>query len=296
MASAEHRGVDDIGPIGLWSDYPELTGSKLFNEFIHRLVIGRDLHVIITAASETGVGKTTLGVVLALFWDQHGWTHEKASVASGPKYDVLYDEVPPGSVVILDEAEKAVDARRGSSKANVGLSQAFAAKRYRQVFGIMTAPTKGWVDKRLGSDAADYWIQTQETDQGRPKGEARVYRLKSNEHYQSDYTPKTETISWPVLDDHPEFKWLEQRKKEKLEGALRSSYVHRDEVDEMKKNWWNKATKQTGYQLAKAALAHGYSQTMTAELFSMADIKGFSQPQISRLKETEDFEEWYYDE
>lgn len=296
MASAEHRTVADIGPIGLWSDHPGLTKSKLFNEFIHRLVIGRDLHVIITAASETGVGKTTLGVVLALFWDQHGWTHEKASVASAPKYDALYDEVPPGSVVILDEAEKAVDARRGTTKENVDLSQAFAAKRYRQVFGIMTAPTKAWVDKRLGSDAADYWIQTQETDQGRPKGEARVYRLKSNEHYQSDYTPKTETISWPILDHHTEFRRLDKRKKEKLEGGIRASYVHRDEVDDMKKNWWNKATKKTGYQLAKAALELGYSQTKTADLFSMAEISGFSQPQISRLKATDDFEEWYYNE
>lgn len=208
----------DMGPVGVWSTFEGLRESTFFGEYLNRLVTGRDMNVQITAASETGVGKTTLAVALAMMMDQHGWTHDKAAVASAIEYDRLYDQVPPGSALILDEAEKAVDSRRGMKTSSVTLSQSFATKRYRQVFSILTAPSKSWIDKRLSSDAADYWIQVQETDMGRIKGEARVYRLKTDEHYDTDYAKRTEFLSWPNLDGHPEFERLDQRKRDLLES------------------------------------------------------------------------------
>lgn len=296
MAQTERVDPDDFdaGPLSAWSRYPSLRDSQLFDEYANRLVSGRDMHVIVTASSETGVGKTTLAVVLALLWDQQGWSAEKAAVASAPEYTRKYDEVGPGSVLLLDEAEIAADNRRGTTKGNVELSQAFAGKRYRQVFGMLTAPTKNWVDKRMGSDAADYWIQAQETDRGRPKGEAIVYRLKTNEHYQTDYTKRTEVISWPVLDDHPEFKKLDRRKKERLGGDYESVYVHRDEVEEMKSNWWNKASKMSRYHIVNSMVKHGITQTKTAEILQSAEhVEGLSQSQVSRLLNTDSFEEAY---
>lgn len=292
MAQAEPGRVTN--PVQIWSQYPSLAESKLFSEYAHRLSVGRDMHVIVTAASETGVGKTTLAFVLALLWDQHGWTCDKASVADAKRYEALYDEVPPGTVLILDEAEKAADARRGTSKGNVEISQAFAAKRYRQVFGILTAPSKGWVDKRLGSDAADYWIQAQETPEGRPKGQARVYRLRSNEHYGTDYSKRVEWISWPNLDWHPEFRKLDQRKVDRLEGQVKSAYVHRDEVNEMKKNFWNKATKMARYHIVKAMVEHGITQTKTAEILQAAEhVEGLSQQRVSQFVNSTEFEDVY---
>lgn len=292
MAQAESAGITN--PVQIWSRYPSLKNSKLFSEYVHRLTAGRDMHVIVTAASETGVGKTTLAFTLALLWDQHGWTCDQASIADAKQYEALYDQVPPGTVLLLDEAEKAADARRGTSKGNVEISQAFAAKRYRQVFGILTAPSKGWVDKRLGSDAADYWIQAQETPNGRPKGEALVYRLRSNEHYGTDYSKKVESISWPNLDWHPEFRKLDRKKVEKLEGDVKSAYVHRDEVEEMKKNFWNKATKMARYHIVKAMVEHGITQTDTAEILQVAEhVEGLTQSQVSRYVNSDEFEEVY---
>lgn len=299
MATTEHQVTSDIdaGPVSRWAPYPSLANSKLFDEYANRLVVGRDMHVIITASSETGVGKTTLAVVLALLWDQHGWSPEKAAIASAPEYAVKYDDtesVPGGSVLILDEAEIAADSRRGTSKGNVEVSQAFAGKRYRQVFGMLTAPSKSWVDKRLGADAADYWIQAQETDRGRPKGEAIVYRLRSNEHYQTDYTKRYEMIEWPVLDSHPAFLALDRLKEERLGGQYSSPYVHRDEVEDMKSNWWNKATKMARYHLVKAMVENGISQTKTAEILQSAEhVEGLSQSQVSRYVNSEEFEEVY---
>lgn len=293
MAQSEQPGVAK-SPTHIWGLAPELASSKLFSEYIYRLTSGRDMHVIITAASETGVGKTTLAVVLALLWDQHGWTADKAAVADARHYDNLYDEVPPGSVLILDEAEKAVDARRGASKENVDLSQSFAAKRFKQVFGIMTAPSKSWVDKRMGSDAADYWIQAHETDQGEPKGEATVYRLRESEHYGSSYTPKTETIAWPKLEENDEFRELDRIKREKLTGVTQSNYVHRDKVDELKKNYWNKASKMTRYHLVKAMAEHGITQTKISEILTTAEhVEGLSQQRVSQFVNSSDFEEVY---
>ena len=295
MAQAK-RGVEDIeaGPAKVWAQYPSLAESKLFDEYANRLVSNRDMHVIITAASETGVGKTTLAVTLALLWDQLGWNAEKAAVASAPEYVVKYDEVEPGSVLLLDEAEIAADNRRGTTKGNVEVSQAFAGKRYRQVFGMLTAPSKQWVDKRLGADAADYWIQAQETDRGKPKGEAIVYRLKSNEHYQTDYTKRHEIITWPRLDDHPAFIELDRRKRERLGGDYNSVYVHRDEIEDMKSNFWDKATKKARYHITKAMVTHGLTQTETAEILKKAEhVEGLSQQRVSQFINSESFEEVY---
>ena len=224
----------DLGPIGPWVRQPSFRESKFFAELLNRLVTGRDMNIIVTASSETGVGKTTLAVALAMMIDQHGWTAEKAAVADPVAYDRLYDTSPPGTCLILDEAEKAVDARRGMTNESVSLTQSFATKRYKQIFSILTAPSKSWVDNRLGSDASDYWIQALETDMGRIKGEAKVYRLKTNEHYEQDYTERTEFLHWPNLDGNEEFERLDQRKRDLLESQNETAYYDADDIEEVK--------------------------------------------------------------
>jgi len=236
--------VDKLGPVGAWAGMDHFRKSKFFGEFLNRLVTGRDMNIIITAASETGVGKTTLGFALAVLMDQTGWTADKAAVANPVKYDRLYDESPPGTCLILDEAEKAADARRGMSHESVSLTQSFAAKRYQQVFSILTAPSKGWVDKRLGNDAADYWLQAKGTDMGRVKGEATVYRLRNNEHQNQDYTERVERIHWPNMDSHPEFKKLQQRKREILETDDKEKFVPAGEVKDREQQAAEKAARE----------------------------------------------------
>jgi len=232
----------DLGPIGPWKELPGFWDSKFVAELLNRLVTGRDMNIIVTAASETGVGKTTLAAAIAMMIDQHGWTADKAAVADAAEYDHLYDSVPPGSCLILDEAEKAADARRGMTKESVSLTQSFATKRYRQIFSILTAPSKSWIDSRLGSDAADYWVQCLQTDLGRIKGEAKVYRLKTNEHYEVDYSKRTEYLHWPSLDGNEEFERLDERKRELLESDTEQSYVDADDVDELKQQAVESAT------------------------------------------------------
>lgn len=279
MAAEERERITDdldLGPVGKWAGLESIQQSKFFAEYLNRLVTGRDMHVIVTAASETGVGKTTLAASLAIILDQHGWQAEKAAVANAAEYSRKYDEVEPGSVLLLDEAEKAADARRGMTKESVEVSQAFATKRYQQVFGMLTAPSKGWVDQRLGSDSADYWIQALQTDMGRVKGEAKVYRLKNNEHYEQEYAERTEYIHWPNLDWHREFRRLDKRKRDLLEGDGESPYIHKDDVDDIK---------QSVQKNTKRAIEQEIIERMWERDFTQTEIGGaldYNQTTISR--------------
>lgn len=278
MAAGKRVNDLDLGPVGKWVEDESLRESKFLAEWLNRLVTGRDMHVIVTAASETGVGKTTLAVSLALLLDQHGWTADKAAVADARRYNALYDAAEPGEVLLLDEAEKAADSRRGMATESVELSQAFAARRYQQVFGILTAPTKSWVDRRLGADSADYWIQAQQTDKGRVKGEAKVYRLKNNEHYESSYVEKTEYIHWPVLDWHDEFRALERRKDEILSGDDGAgAYIHREELEGIKADVRDQAEKEARDEII---------ERMSEEEFTHAEIAaavGLSRSRVSQI-------------
>lgn len=269
---ADDGGDPDLGPVGAWADQDQFRRSKFFAEILNRLVSGRDVNIIVTAASETGVGKTTLAVALALMLDQHGWTANKASVADPADYDRRYDRCPPGSCLILDEAEKAMDSRRSMKKESVSLSQTFATKRYRQVFSIMTAPSKSWIDKRLGSDAADYWIQALSTDLGRIKGEAKCYRLMTNEHYEVNYSKRTEFLHWPKLDDNPEFQKLDQRKRDLLESdEEQNKFVDADDVDEMKQQAAESAVQRQRRKIMKSLNERDeMTQRAIADVFEMS--------------------------
>jgi predicted XRE-type DNA-binding protein len=275
----------DKGPIAICEQFPAIKQSRFFTELFTRLVIGRDANIVITASSETGVGKSTLAVTLALLIDQHGWSSEKAAIGSAEEYDRLYDEVDPGSVVILDEAEEAVDSRRGMTSESVSLAQSFAAKRYKQVFSILTAPTKSWIDKRLGSDSADFWIQAEETDLGRIKGEGPVYRLKTNEHYERDFTKKTETIVWPDISDHPEFAKMDERKARRYDnsGDGEAQYYSADEVEEIREQVEQRVEEQYQTKVAKQLdKIDGVTQS------DIGDIFGISQSRVSQIVNSAD--------
>ena len=264
----------DAGPATVWAQDDSLRNSAFLTECLTRLVVGRDANIIITAASETGVGKTTLAVTLAMMLDQHGWTADKAAVADAAEYDRLYDTVEPGSALILDEAEKAMDSRRGMTSESVELSQTFATKRYRQVFSILTAPSKSWIDKRLGSDAADFWIEALQTDSGRIKGEAKVYRLKTNEHYETDYAQRTEYLHWPNLDGNAEFEKLDKRKRELLESDTEQSYVDADDVEEAKQDAVESATeRQRRRAIDRLNDIDGLSQSDIADVFDITQSR-----------------------
>jgi len=79
-----------------------------------------------------------------------------------------------------------------------------------------------------------------------------------------------------------------------MEGNIQRTYIHRDEFDEAKKNFWNKATKKTRYHIVKAMAKNGLSQSEISSILTTAEnVEGLSQPRVSNLVNTESFEEAY---
>ena len=144
----------------------------LFQLFLKRMREGRDLRIIVTANnSETGTGKTTCALWLAMSFDPE-WTPEKAAldpITYAKKYRIL----KPGSVLLFDECHQ-VDNRRSMKDLNIDLSKIWMTMRVRQICTIFTTPTMTVVDKRL-KELADVRVHVMK------RGLAHVYRILVNE-------------------------------------------------------------------------------------------------------------------
>jgi len=236
-------------PIQLWEQYPDVMESDLFQEYITRVRHNRDMHVLFTGEGETGVGKTTAALAMCLLCDFHGFD------ASKTKYDIAdfntsYFELPAGSWILADDVQKWMDRRESQKKGQREQTQDIQANRVRQVFVAWTAPSKSWLEKRLG-DIADFWVQCLEDDHGEPAGKARVYRLKTEEHYENELKKKKETLTWPILDDLSIYQNIHEKKLNWIQNEIDRRYIPREEFEEAKENFYNKFTKKTRFEILR---------------------------------------------
>ncbi|MDB2293723.1 zonular occludens toxin domain-containing protein [Halorubrum ezzemoulense] len=178
-----------------------------------RLSKNRDLKVIITSRnSTTGTGKTTLAVWLALNWDQQ-WTAEEKGTLSVSEYLDTYQDLSPGSVLVMDEAEQ-LDARRSMSQDNVDFAEKWMMMRVRNVTSILTLPTASALDKRL-KELADVRINVHR------RGRARVYKISVDDHDTSQVREwRWHDIEWPDISEHPQMEALDAQKQAKIDGQL----------------------------------------------------------------------------
>jgi hypothetical protein len=153
----------------------------------------RDLKIIITSRdSQTGTGKTTLALWLALHFDAYGFDASKVTLH--PKeFLELYTENPAGSVIIMDEAEQ-LDSRRSMSNQNVEFWNLWQTMRYRQITSILTLPTRSALDKR-GLELADVWIQVTH------RGHARIHTIGVGDYDGNTRPTINETLSFPDISD-----------------------------------------------------------------------------------------------
>jgi len=163
--------------------------SWLWEMFRKRKADRRDLKIIITSRdSQTGTGKTTLALWLAMHFDE--WGFDASKVTLHPQEFVeLYKDNAPGSVIIMDEAEQ-LDSRRAMSKKNVDFWNLWQTMRYRQITSILTLPTRSALDKR-GLELADIWIQVTN------RGFARVHEVGVGDYDGQTNPILMETLSFP---------------------------------------------------------------------------------------------------
>jgi len=271
-------------------DIPEsLRTSHIHQSYISRFANGRDMRVIISADnSATGVGKTTLAVVLAILWDIWGWEAAKGTL-DPREFSVYYDHVRPGSVMLLDDAEQAIDRRRSMTEETLAIGHDFATKRYRQVFGLLTLPSKEMIDARIADKLCDYWILVEET------GQASVFKFEENAFTGKVYYKKVETIEWPPMDGVPVYDTIEQKKQERMEGKTQSRFVRRSEMEDALDNYWSKATAKRNYELINAMYDASEDDDSDVSLTQdqIGGIVGMSQSNVSKITNTDEFEEFY---
>lgn len=267
---------------------PAMRDSPVHTLWMSRIANGRDLRAIITADNAaTGVGKTTLAVHLAQLWDIWGFSAGKATL-DPREYSVLYDRARPGSVMILDEAEQAIDARRSMSTETLKVGHDFATKRYQQIVGLLTLPSKDMMDKRIADKLCDLWFLVTEP------GTADVYRFDANAFSGQTYYKRIERYSWPPLDDDATFQRIEQKKDERMRGDTQSAFVHRDEVEAEKETYWEKAEARTTYELINEAYALAQDASTSVELSQaeIGEMAGIDQSTVSKTTNT-DLENYY---
>jgi hypothetical protein len=180
-----------------------------------RMAKGRDLKIVWTARdSATGVGKTTGAGWLGLSWNpvfaREFWRAETNATLDVNEDFELYRSLPPGSVLVLDEAES-LDARRSMKQENVDFSHDWMMLRKRQIISVLTLPSPSALDSRL-EELADVWINSTK------RGAAEVHGIQILDYGSRDrQTPKTHTLRFPDVSMHPELEELDSMKDKKIQ-------------------------------------------------------------------------------
>jgi len=267
----------------------DIRKSAIIREWMKRVAAGRDLRIIISADNAaTGVGKTTLAVVLCILMDIWGFREEKATL-DPREFSVLYDQFTSLSAMLLDEAEQAADARRSMSKENLALGHDFMTKRYRQIMATMTLPSKDMMDARIADKLCDFWILVEDP------GRAKVYKLDGNEFTGKVYYHHVETIAWPVLDDHPIMAAVAEKKHKRVTGQTASRFVTREEMDKKADNYWKKAEAKATFDFIRTAYQVHQDPEVKAEMNQsvLGDVVGMSQSNVSKIVNADRFEDFY---
>lgn len=233
--------------------------NPLHQLFRDRMEKGRDLKIVVTAENAaTGTGKTTLAFFLAHQWQQYycseDWTAERNATLSADKFLELYKELPRGSCLIMDEAED-LDARRSMAKKNVEFSHAWMKMRVRQIVSILTLPSTSALDKRL-EELADVWIEVNR------RGKATVHSIAVNSYGKNVMTPKTHTMTWPNVADHPEMEALTQLKQDHIDRGMKHEQEQTQDPEDAKQ--------ETKAETAKRLRKQGLTVSDIAEAVDMS--------------------------
>ena len=268
---------------------PELTDSYLQKWYMERVANSRDGRIIIDGSnSGTGLGKTTLGCTICKTYDIWGWEPHKATL-NPREYTVKYDQWRPASWAFLTEAEQAVDRRRSMSNESLEIGYDFATKRYRQVFGILDLPSRTMMDARIADKLCDLWIHVEE------RGKASLYEFDQNAFTGEVYYKKREELSWGPLDGDPDYEAVERKKVDHITGETERRFVTREEFEEAKENFWNKAEAKTTFEFVNSAYDASRDSDSPVDLTQsdIGEIVGMGQSNVSKMFNSDGFEDFY---
>jgi plasmid maintenance system antidote protein VapI len=223
--SKEHNPAKSPAAVSSAADMPS---GEFFQRIAKRKRNERDAVILITADdADRGVGKTSLAVTLAKLLDTSPtpFDAEEQATLQVPRFLQLYDELPKGSTLVLDEGEQ-IDARRSMSQENVDASLKMQTRRVNQIIVIITLPSADMIDNRI-EQLTDFWVNCE------ARGRARVYKKKIHRIKQSVYYKGLQQIQWPNMDGDPDYEALARMKDEFNNGdGQENGYIREDEVTE----------------------------------------------------------------
>jgi hypothetical protein len=202
-----------------------MFSGPFFQEIAKRKEQGKDAKIIISAVdAQTGVGKSALAVALAIALDTSsngGFDAERKATLDVERFLGLYDELEPGSAMILDEAEQ-IDSRRSMSNKNIDAAFRWQTRRVNEIIAILTLPSIDMIDCRM-ERLMDYRIDVT------ARGSAKVYKKKIHPMQKNIYYRKLQIIRWPNMDGHPDYTTLATMKDEMISKPDSDDWIRRDE-------------------------------------------------------------------
>jgi len=171
-------------------------GHPLSETYHSRVAQNQDFSVIVSDHhNRRGTGKTVLSLKLAAAMDrtEEGLTSEKVSL-NPEELAAAYTELPPGSALVLDEAEAGLSKYRAGSSANMAMRQLVSMGRIEEKYLVLNLPAAGELDRDLQA-LCDWWLLVER------RGLAQGHALTYHPYKQRPLTPKTETVEWSDLED-----------------------------------------------------------------------------------------------
>lgn len=233
------EGVDAVGK--RYDDVHKKTPMRPFTksptyEYWHQRVVqsDNDFIVVVAAASKSamsGVGKTTLAIALARWFDRstRGFEAETKSTVSAQRFarDLLADdeEVQDQSAIIFDEGQGTLnsggaDARRSMAQSVMDVTTALSTMRFRQLTSIIVTQSTDWIDKRV-DQVMDIMILIQDSTGGTIRAEVFETYYNDLDADNTRYVEHLDTITWPDLgEDDPDYRYLHKLKEDSATGDL----------------------------------------------------------------------------
>jgi hypothetical protein len=251
-------------------------GKPLTKLYKKRKAKNQDLVAIISDQhNRRGTGKTTLSLKLAQSMDRTGGLEPDQCSINPDQLIHNYTTQPPGSALVLDEAEASLSKYEAASSENRAVRELVSMGRVEQKYVLFNLPASSAIDRDL-KKLCDVWIMVTEL------GEAVVHFLPYQPYAEKSLNPRVSKMAWTEITD-PDLQSiyddLTKRKREYLRGdETDSGLIEADQLHDQLESAQEEAEMETRNDLVESI--YETSDITQAEL---AEAVGLSRSRIADI-------------
>lgn len=257
---------------------PRLDPSTWFGKSYGRRVDKHQDLVILVSDwhNRRGTGKTVLSLKIAAAMDRtdDGLTADKCSLTPEELSEAYIDQ-PPGSALVLDEAEAGLSKYAQGSAANRAVRRLVSMGRIEEKYVVLNLPASAELDTDLKA-LCDIWALVKN------RGTALVYSLGYNPFGGHPIPKRRQRLRWTDLGDGPlrdvyDELTAEKRARLRGEGDGGEGYIPRSEASEMAQRAEEAGATERRDELITEMYESGWTQKDIASLDSMPSRSRISQ-------------------